>query len=205
MPSILIADDHPLFLEGLALLLSSRIDNVEIRRAPDLAAVEWQLAEKTVDLLLLDRVMPGMNGFQRLPELAGLYPALPVAIISASDSSQHIREALDAGAAGFIPKTSSPDEVVAAVQRLLAGKAYIPRQAWRPAREVGLLGDVSLSVRQQEILELVSKGDSNKLIARQLGLSEGTIKQHLNNIFRELQVSSRTQAVQRARDLGFLS
>lgn len=205
MFTLLIADDHPLFLDGLALLLAAMLPDSRILQAQDMTLVRQHLSAQPVDLLLLDRVMPGMDGMDRLTELAETWPQLPVAIISASDSSQHIREALDAGAAGFIPKTTSPSDMVIAVKRLLAGKTYIPQQAWQSIRKVYVNGEISLSARQHEILTLLGEGSGNKQIADRLQLAEGTIKQHLNNIFRALGVTNRTQALQRARDLGFVS
>lgn len=205
MFTLLIADDHPLFLDGLALLLAAMLPDACILQAQDMTLVRQHLSTQPVDLLLLDRVMPGMDGMDRLTELAETWPQLPVAIISASDSSQHIREALDAGAAGFIPKTTSPADMVIAVKRLLAGKTYIPQQAWQSIRKVYVNGEISLSARQHEILTLLGEGSGNKQIADRLQLAEGTIKQHLNNIFRALGVTNRTQALQRARDLGFVS
>lgn len=205
MFTLLIADDHPLFLDGLALLLAAMLPDARILQAQDMTLVRQHLSAQPVDLLLLDRIMPGMDGMDRLTELAETWPQLPVAIISASDSSQHIREALDAGAAGFIPKTTSPSDMVIAVKRLLAGKTYIPQQAWQSIRKVYVNGEISLSARQHEILTLLGEGSGNKQIADRLQLAEGTIKQHLNNIFRALGVTNRTQALQRARDLGFVS
>ena len=95
--------------------------------------------------------------------------------------------------------------MVIAIKRLLAGKTYIPQQAWQSTRQACVNGEISLSVRQHEILTLLGEGLGNKQIADRVHLAEGTIKQHLNNIFRALGVTNRTQALQRARDLGFVS
>lgn len=204
MPTILIADDHPLFLEGVASLIRNGIANSDIRLASTLEEAEAELNQHSIDLLLLDRIMPGMFGMTRVPELKQRFPSLNIAIISASDSAQHIREALDAGAMGFIPKTTEPSDILAATEKMLSGMPYIPQQAWQDTPTTPNAHTTQLTQRQQEIIKLIAKGLSNKVIASELTLSEGTVKQHLNNIFRALNVRNRTQAIRAAQDLGLI-
>jgi len=204
MTKILIADDHPLFLDGLATLLTTMLPSTTVYQAKDIFQVQTKLETVEVDLVLLDRMMPGMDGMKRLAELREKYPTLPIAIISASDSGQHIREAFDHGAIGFIPKTYDPKKTVDAVSQVLSGSIHIPKQIWHSKKSC-VDKNITISSRQIEILECISQGQSNKLIADDLGIAEGTVKQHINNIYRSLNVTNRMLAVQRARDLGLLS
>lgn len=205
MKRLLIADDHPLFLDGLNMLLKAQLSDIEIVLTTDFNGVETHMNKHNFNLVLLDRVMPGMFGMTKLPGLKQKYPSTPIAIISASESSQHIRQALDAGAVGFIPKTSAPQEIVQAINNMLSGMPFIPSQAWQDTPNLDFVpDDMQITDRQAEILKLIAGGMSNKIIAGELQLSEGTIKQHINKLFKILKVTNRTQATQIARDLGLI-
>lgn len=203
MQRILVADDHPLFLDGLVTLLTSIFPSTSIHSANDIQQVQAELEKTPISLLLLDRVMPGMDGMKRVPELRAQYPDLIICIMSASDSSQHIREALDHGAAGYIPKVYAPEKTLAAINKILSGGLFIPEEAWVASPKKNT--SVNLSPRQIEIIQTMSQGKSNKIIAHELNITEGTVKQHASNIFKLLKASNRTLAIQRARDLGLLS
>ena len=203
MTEILLADDHPLFLDGLSILLTTMLPDVVVHTAKDVQQVKNILEANSIDFLLLDRIMPGMDGMKRLPELSQLYPGLPISIMSASDSAQHIREAIDNGAIGFIPKTFTPEQIMDAVKKMLLGNIFIPKQAW--VTNTGYIdGRATLSARQMEILNFIVQGKSDKAIASELNIVEGTVKQHINNMYRQLKVSNRTLAIQRSRDLGLI-
>lgn len=203
MPTLLVADDHPLFLKGFALLLLSMDSSFTVHQAGDLASVKHYLTKNTApDLLILDRVMPGMDGMKAVSELRRMHSRLPIAIISASEDAHHIREALASGVSGFIPKTTAPDIMLSAVKRILQGGVYVPEQAWRLQAQA--IGDIALSARQKEVLSLIAEGDSNKVVAQKLNISEGTVKLHMTAILKALEAANRTQAVQRARLLGFI-
>jgi len=205
MTKLLVADDHPLFIEGLSVLLQASIPNIDIIQVPDFESVEYQMGLTPFNLVLLDRIMPGMFGMARVPELKRSYPTIPIAVISASESSQHIREALEAGAIGFIPKTSEPQVIIKAIKGMLSGVPYVPQQAWEIKPNLQQVpADMQISERQAEIVKCLSRGMSNKIIAAELGLSEGTVKQHINKLFKTLKVTNRTQAIQVARDLGLI-
>lgn len=200
MKRIVLADDHPLFLEGLSTLLTAMLPSVQVYKSTSLAEVKITLQNVAVDLILLDRVMPGMDGMKHLPVLRQQYPNIPIAIVSGSDSSEHVREAFSHGAVGFISKAFKPEQTIDAVKRLLAGEVFLPQEAWLAPKNNTLL-----SSRQMDIMRGIVRGDSNKVIASALSISEGTVKQHANNIFKRLKVSNRTLAIQRCRDLGLLS
>lgn len=204
MHRILVADDHPLFLDGMSTLLGSMLPSTSIYTASNLQQVKIQLKKRSINLLLLDRVMPGMDGMKCVPELRYQYPKVAICIISASESSQHIREALDHGAIGYIPKVYPPQKTLSAVKKILSGNSFIPEEAWTVSPK-NTDGGIKLSARQMEIIEAISQGKSNKSIARELQITEGTVKQHASNIFKLLKVSNRTLAIQRSRDLGLLA
>jgi DNA-binding NarL/FixJ family response regulator len=204
---ILVADDHALVREGLVHTLSELDPAAEIIEADSAEAVYAVLAGgATFDLALLDLFMPGVEGFDLLTTVCDRMPDLPVVVLSASEDSSHVRKAIDCGASGYVPKSSGRDVMLSALRLVLAGGVYLPpttlaggaEGAPAPVAAHLLLG--SLTPRQREVLRLLGAGLSNKEIARQLGLSENTIKIHVTAILRSLQVSNRTAAVVLARE-----
>lgn len=196
---ILLADDHDLFRAGLGMVLQGLGDGVELAQAGSLSAAMACVDETPeFDLALLDLNMPAMNGMAGLRQFRQQFPEIPVVIVSASDSPADAQQALDAGASGYIHKSSAPQVMLSALQLVLAGGVYVPPQALRaeeaaPVSYKGKFG--GLTARQIDVLRLLAAGKPNKLIARELGLSEGTVKIHLSTIFRVLDVNNRTEAV----------
>lgn len=206
MLNLLIADDHLLFMEGLVLVLRDKFPGCQIHQASHLEAVKNQLQHHTaIDLLLLDRTMPGVDNLQHLQELWAIMPELRIAILSAADSPQHVREALALGVVGFISKAFSPDEMAVAIQHMLAGGIFVPEKLWATPPANGNGGQKLLSPRLLEVLHLAANGSSNKQIANTLGITEGTVKLHFHAILKVLEASNRTQAIQKARLLGLIS
>lgn len=215
---ILIADDHALVREGLRYALRDLTPEVRFQEASDAMQVR-ALIERSpdVDLLLLDLVMPGSNGFELLTELCQRRPELPVVVLSGSEDPVHMRKALDLGAAGFIPKTSSAEVMLSALRLVLAGGIYVPSDMLRSSPS-GAPADAppapvsapqsgsadGLTNRQREVLRQLGEGKSNKQIARVLDLSDNTVKIHVAAILRVLKAENRTQAVIIARGLGLL-
>lgn len=212
--NILIVDDHALFRGGLRLLLSDLDESVRFAEA---GSVEEALARPDdVQLVLLDLHLRGVSGRTALARIREDLPAAMVVVLSGEEDPRLIREAIDDGAAGFIPKASTPDVMIGALRLILAGGIYLPPQVLLPgwARAHGGAGPAmrspaerdrvlgSLTPRQLDALTRAVRGMSNKLIARELGLSEGTVKQHLSAAFRVLDVSNRTEAVYAAAALG---
>ncbi|MDD5391490.1 MAG: response regulator transcription factor [Thiothrix sp.] len=200
MPTLLIVDDHLLFMEGLSLVLKMREPAFKLLQANTLELAKQQIKHHSVDLILLDRTLPGTDSLQHLQAFWDVTPTVRIVMISAADSPRYIREALDAGAAGFIPKTVDPNIMVAAIKRVLTGGIYIPEHFYRQSKETPLL-----TPRQQEIMGLAATGQTNKQIAQALNLTEGTVKVHFNSILKLLSATNRTQAVQRARLLGLIT
>ena len=198
---VIIVDDHPLFRAALKQALSGAFKGIELDEAGTLDAVTARLdRDSDVDLVLLDLKMPGVQGLSGLMFLRAQYPAVPIAIVSASDEPHIIRRALDLGASGFIPKSLAVEEMRRAVAAILEGGVWAPEgvDAASPAdREGDALAQrvASLTPQQMRVLMMLKEGLLNKQIAFQLGVSEATVKAHVSAILQKLDVGSRTQAV----------
>lgn len=218
MLKVLVADDHYLIRDGLVKALGGLTTDLCVSEADSGSALLSLVSQDlNYDIILLDLFMPGTNGFDLLVRLGDDYPDIPVIILSASEDAQHMRKALDCGAAGFIPKSTPPSVMLNAIQLVLSGGVYLPPNLLRPNQEdpassILTSDDIEsknstsdqlcmLTERQREVLLLLSEGQQNKLIARQLGLSEHTVKVHVRAVFRTLGVSNRTQAVLAAQAL----
>jgi DNA-binding NarL/FixJ family response regulator len=209
---ILIADDHELFRDGLRHVLDQLGGALTIVEASDFTqAIEAVGREGDIDIVLLDLAMPGMpwnEGLQRLKEL--LPEQTPIIVLSASDDRRHVLQAVNMGAAGFIPKTSSSRVMLSALKLVLSGGVYLPpallEQGSHGLDGSGPMASESavsfLTPRQREVLALLGQGKSNKEIARVLQLAEGTVKLHVTAILKALNVNNRTRAVVAASQLG---
>lgn len=204
----IVADDHPLFRGALKEILASLPGDCQIVEAADFdqAAAALQ-RHPDADLMLLDLKMPGTSGLAGLALLRADQPAVPIAIVSASEDAPIVARALDLGASGFIPKSSSFDEIRGAVTALLAGEVYLPAGVSLDAEadpEVTRLIERirTLTPQQTRVLAMLGRGLLNKQIAYELGISEATIKAHVSAVLLKLGVDSRTQAVIRLSQLG---
>lgn len=203
---ILITDDHALVREGLKHALAAIEDGVELRLASDRAQTLAALqAEPDFDLLVLDLALPDVQGLELLAEIRTRYPTLPVLVCSGSGDAEVMFRCIDAGAAGYVNKSSPTEVIRGAIRLVLAGDTYVPAAMIAAARRAhpGVPGEraPALTERHREILALVAEGRSNKDIARLLGLSDATVKAHLAAIFRVLKVTNRMRAVQALRRL----
>jgi DNA-binding NarL/FixJ family response regulator len=200
---ILVCDDHALFREGLELVIGQLDEAVELVGVGDAeAALAHVDADEEVDLVLLDLQLPGMDGLSALARLRRDHPSVPVVLLSASERPADVRAALEGGAAGFIPKSTRGSVLLGALQLVLAGGVYMPPlvlDAEAPAPRRAAEG---LSPRQQEVLRLLARGLTNKDIARVLGIAEGTVKSHVIRLYEVLDVTNRTEAAMRMRELG---
>jgi DNA-binding NarL/FixJ family response regulator len=214
---ILVVDDHPLILEALHHVLRLLDGEVEVRDARTAEDGRHLVAEHPdAGLLLLDLTLPGADGFSLLAELRADHPSIPVVVISASDRREDILRAIDLGAMGFIPKSSSNQVMLQALRLVLSGGVYLPPIALAahadplpvaPHADDGPAShttprELGLTARQAQVLALILQGKPNKVICRELGLAEGTVKIHVAAILRALNVSTRTQAVIEASRLG---
>ena len=207
---VLIADDHALFRYGISLALESLYGtDVTILQAST-AEEARKVAHDTasLDLILLDLMMPGLNGVADLKRYIETLPAVPVVIVSGSRAKATIRSAIDAGARGYVLKSSNGEILKHVLPLVLSGELYVPAQAVA-ADEVGQEFDggspldeggefnpdfKSLTPRETQVLKLLTLGYSNKEIARSLGMLEGTVKVHVKSIMKKLGVNNRTQA-----------
>ena len=195
---LLLADDHQMVRLGLKAALAPLgpdVTYVEAESAESASAAATEHAD--LDLVLIDINMPGMGGVEGVRRLRAAHPALPLIVCSAAVDAALVREVLALGASGFIPKTDTTKVMLQAVHLVLAGGTYVPRMlADTAAPAQGAGGHVaSLTPRQQDVLRLLADGKPNKVIARELDISEATVKVHLLAVFRALGARNRTQAV----------
>ena len=209
---ILLVDDHELFREGVALLLRRLSSDLDITQA---GSCEEALAlpdDSGFDLLLLDIGLPGMSGLEGIALFKQKFLGLPIVALSSSEDYVLVRRTIDAGAMGFIPKTSSADVMIGALQLVLSKGIYLPPSVFLGqsaptdktiCREFGARPvDLGLTDRQTDVLYLVLQGKSVKLICREIGLAESTVKSHISAVLRALNVTTRTQAIVAASRIG---
>jgi len=205
---ILLADDHSLFREGLLHVLKELGTDPDVVQAADYpGAIETAERNPDLDLALLDLNMPGMDGLTGVRTFRNKFPLLPVIVLSASESPDDVKHALDAGVLGYIPKSSTAQLMLSAIKLVLAGGVYLPSlllghdggaEHAATARTAGAAPKATtrgLTERQLQVLALLAEGKPNKLIARTLDITEGTVKIHLAAIFQTLGVRNRTEAV----------
>ncbi|HEV7578737.1 MAG TPA: response regulator transcription factor, partial [Caldimonas sp.] len=218
---VLLIDDHPLILTALQNVIEGMDSDVAVVGVAGARAARDALAaDGSFDLVLLDLRLGDADGFELLVELRNGWPAIPVVIVSASDRSADVIRAIDLGAMGFVPKRASNETLTEALKVVMSGGIYVPPMtmgmadggAAGPARDSGGIGghawppgmdtlrptalaNFKLTPRQTDVLGLLLRGQSNKLIARELDLSVETVKDHVAAVLRALGVNSRTQAV----------
>ncbi len=200
---ILLADDHELVRETIAAFLESE-DTFKVVQSADLEGVRNAIkTHDPFDLYLLDFEMPGMNGLDGLDSIIELVTPKPVALISGAADKVIAQEALDRGAAGFLPKTMAAASLVNAVRFMSMGEKYAPVDFMTKETEVEKhpLQDV-LSEREMQVLSGLVRGLANKEIAREIDLQEVTIKLHVKTLCRKLDAKNRTQAAIIAKEAG---
>ena len=199
----LIIDDHPLFREALHSAVQMAYPDVDTVEARSIAEALDLLAGATpFDLALLDLSMPDVHGFDGLLQLRTRHPRLPVVIVSGHEDAKIISEALSYGAAGFIPKSARKDDLAGAIRSVMDGAIYVP-QNYQPeppdadrADRADMVQRLSrLTPQQLRVLQMLRQGMLNKQIAYELQVGETTVKAHVSEILRKLNVYSRTQAV----------
>jgi DNA-binding NarL/FixJ family response regulator len=202
--TILIADDHPLFREALQRTVVEEFSDHCFLEVDSLDSAIEAVSDENFELIFLDLNMPGMDGFNGLVSLRNRAPSVPIIVVSASEDPATVREAITYGASGFLPKSLSREDMVAAVRVVLDGGVYTPVLACGSEREF-LRADahlvesiVQLSHQQRIVLQMLVSGRPNKQIAYELNIVESTVKAHVSAILRKLKVHSRTQAVLKA-------
>ena len=204
MHKFLIVDDHPMFREAMQSALRSAYPKAEVHEATGIdGAADMLLGlRRSYDLALLDLSMPGTTGFDGLLRLRNQFPRLPILVVSALDDPRVVREALSYGISGFVSKSAKKAEIVRAVATALAGGVHVPDGLQRVAPAAAGHGNAdliarlsSLTPQQMRVLQMLRQGMLNKQIAHELDVGETTIKAHVSEILRKLDVVSRTQAV----------
>ena len=210
---LLVVDDHPVLREGLATLLRQIGPDTDVLEAADAAEALTLVAKHTdLDVVVLDIVMPGLDGLRAIAEFGRARPDLPVIVLSSSEDAQTVREAFARGALGYVPKSASRHTLVSAIRLVLGGELYVPPLILdeTPAPRTNSVqkepraGAPTLTDRQIEVLRFVCEGRTNMTIALELGLSEKTVKGHVAAIFKAMNVLNRTQAAARARESGLI-
>jgi DNA-binding NarL/FixJ family response regulator len=198
---IVIADDHPLFRGALRQAIEGGMPETDILESGSFDdANKLITGVDSVDIVLLDLNMPGMQGYTGLAYLRAAHPGVPVLVVSANEDPQVIRRCLDFGAAGFLPKTQGLDTMREAIRAVLDGHSWTPPDYNPAATADPETADIvkrlaSLTPQQVRVLMMLSEGLLNKQIAYELGVSEATVKAHVSAILTKLGVDSRTQAV----------
>jgi two-component system NarL family response regulator len=199
---VLLADDHPVVREGLASLLGRQFDMEVVGSVSSGEEAVALCAATHPDVVLMDLRMPGQGGVEATRAIGEGSPNCSVLVLTTFDGDEEIYQALRAGARGYLLKDAHRDELLDAIRGVRAGKRWIP-----PAVAEKLAQRVAgsqLTSREVEILVLVAGGNSNKRIARRLGITEGTVKGHLNSILGKLAANDRTEAVTLAVRRGIL-
>lgn len=214
---ILLIDDHPLFREGVALLLKPLVEGLETWEAGSCEEAFALLTERgSTDLIMIDLGLPGLSGLEGLGRLRREHPEVPVVVMSSADDKDTVLAVLDAGAMGFIPKSSTSQVMLGALRLILAKGVYLPPSVFLGGRTMPpamplptaapvqgrRATELGLTPRQADVLHLLLQGQPAKLIGRQLNLSLSTVKAHTSSVLRALNVTTRTQAVLAASRLG---
>lgn len=217
---LLVVEDHALVREGLLLTLrrlGRQCGLIDAQDAPGaLAALE---REPDIDMILLDLLLPGVNGMSFLATVRRRFPTIPVLVVSGIEEADAVRAAIDAGASGFVPKSSDSEVLLSAVRCVADGGVFLPEsiplragmpgngkiaktRAGAAKRAEQHLADLGLTSAQRRVFDLLVQGCTNRQIAELLGLTEGTVKVHVSHIYRLLGVASRSQAMVVAARLG---
>jgi DNA-binding NarL/FixJ family response regulator len=210
---VLIADDHPLFRAGVRERLEKLDIGIDVVGEASDGQEAYELAGRLrPDVVLLDIAMPGLNGIEATRKIKAEWPEIGVLILTLYDDDQYIYALIDAGAAGYLLKTTDGSDLGDAVHRIRQGEAVLSpaitqkvlRRVTRGGRAAEQPASSPLSEREHEVLSLAARGDSNKLIARDLQVSVRTVHAHMRHIFTKLGVASRTEAVMLGVRQGWL-
>jgi DNA-binding NarL/FixJ family response regulator len=212
---ILIVDDHAFVCAGLKATLLDTLDDIQVTTTERGEEVLTILGREEIDLIILDLFMPGgYGGFGLIGLLHERYPCLPIIVLSASENSTHIRKCFELGVTGFVTKSAPKEALIEAIAKACVGERYVPKYLIESVAEVARVFDevdsgVNVEIiaelitdRQFDILSCISRGHSNKQIARELELSENTVKVHVSAMLKSLGLSNRTQAGILGQKLG---
>ena len=200
--TLMIVDDHPLMRIGMKAVIQGQEDMTIVGEAKDGHTAVQMYRTLHPDVVLMDLRLPGKTGIEATAAIVSEFPHARLLVISNYDGDEDISQAMAAGAAGYLFKSIMEDELLNAIREVHAGKRYLPRNVTVRLRE--RTEPVRLTQRENDILSMLGKGFSNKELANVLGVSTDTVKTHLKNLFRKLNVSDRAEAVREAIYRGFL-
>ncbi|HEU5126637.1 MAG TPA: response regulator transcription factor [Glycomyces sp.] len=190
---LMLVDDHPVVRQGLRAYLELEDDFAIVAEAGDGEEALTAIAEDRPDVVLLDLKMPGTDGQAVLERLDADLPR--VLVLTSATEAERVPAAIEAGAAGFVYKDIDPDALAAAIRTVHAGQALFSPAAMRGLMNGGTASaDPSLTPRERQVLGLIAKGQTNRQIARALGVTEKTVKTHVTNLLRRIDAADRTQA-----------
>jgi len=202
---ILLVDDHLLVRAGLVLVLKQMEDGVDIVEAgTGREAIEFAEKYPDLDLILMDLDLPEGSGLEALSVIHAKTPSMPVVILSAMEDQTMISRAMELGARGYIPKSASGEVMLNSLRLVLSGGVCLPAGYGDTARGENNIDMPSLTQRQLEVLRLMAQGNSNKEIARELGISENTVRVHISAIISAMDATNRTEAAYSAMRLGLI-
>jgi DNA-binding NarL/FixJ family response regulator len=200
--TIMIVEDHPVFREGLSLILASQADMVVVAEASAADEALRQYRQLRPDLVLMDQRLPGASGTEALIAIRNQFPQARVLMLTTSSGDIEIQRALRAGASAYVLKSTPKNELLQIIREVAAGRRRIPSDVAGFVAEH--LGQEDLTPRELEVLELIRDGNRNKQIADKLSISETTVNFHIKNIVDKLQANDRTHAVTIALRRGLL-
>lgn len=201
---IFLADDHQLFLEGMRSVLANMGSDIQIDSAKNGREALERLTDDAYDIALIDIRLPNLDGFSLLTELYRTNNLTPIIIVTASEDPQDIQLAIDLGAMGFVPKSSTGKQIVTAINCVLKGEIVRPDGKGEASisNSINWASQHDITPRQLEVLRLIRHGLSNQAIATKLHLSTATVKTHIVAIFQALKTQSRTETIRKAQQLG---
>ncbi len=209
---VLVADDHPVFREGLSRLIEEEEDLIVVAKPVDGEEAVRLAKELMPDVMIIDIAMPKLNGIEAAKQIKAACPQAAILMVSAYDYESYMFGSLEAGAAGYLLKNVSLSDLISAIRLVYSGQGvvnlkthpqFLLRLAGKKVRKIN--GVEHLQSRELHVLRLTAKGMRNKMIAKELGISERTVQTHLKNAFAKLKVSSRTEAVIHALRNGWLN
>jgi DNA-binding NarL/FixJ family response regulator len=199
---LLVADDHPVVRAGLVAMLAHQTDMTVVCEASDGAEAVTAWREHAPDVGLIDLCMPGLNGFEAVHAIRGIATSARLVVLTTLGGDEDIYRALQAGAAGYLLKDSGRQQLLACIRAVSQGQRYLQPAA--ASRLAGRITHTALTSRESEVLTWLARGASNKSIASELGVAEGTVKTHVKSLLCKLGVASRTQAAHLAQQRGLV-
>lgn len=209
---ILVVDDHQLFLDGFEMLLSRLSDDAKVIACANAMEAEECLKDNPdTNLIVLDLEMPGIDGLSLMRKFQQQLALTPIVFVSANENLSLIKQVMDAGAFGFIPKQSDSHVLLEGLKRVIDGEIYLPVEVTEKLVSFGKgsldedpVKYYKLSPRQLDVLRLMASGKSNKVIASELGIAEPTVKSHISVLFQAMDVTNRMECVKMAETVGLI-